>query len=170
MDVSEDPEYDNICTKYNQKIINYSNQLCRKQFLPPSRINRTRGIQDSKANKDKFYYKVKYILPKNKLFKNKLLSGNLKLDKFIKETQKNSKYCDDFIEWIPNSNIKDIIYLTNGGNSKVYFGNWNLSLNISLDSVAPKQVKVVLKSINNSDKISDLILNEVRKANPKKIK
>ena len=80
------------CVQCNQKIINYPNQLCRRQFLSPSQINRTRSIQ-------------------------KNISGNFKLDGFIKETQLNSKYCDDFIEWIPHSNLENI-NLTDGGNSK----------------------------------------------------
>ncbi|CAB5353477.1 unnamed protein product [Rhizophagus irregularis] len=118
MNVTEDPEYDNICTKCNQKIMNYPNKLCRKQFLPPR----------------------------------------------ITKTQLNSKYCDDFIEWIPSSNLENIKHLANGGSSKVYFGIWNLSSNMSLAPVIPKQVtcKVVLKSINGSDNISDLILNELK--------
>ncbi|CAB4443532.1 unnamed protein product [Rhizophagus irregularis] len=146
MNVTEDPEYDNICTKCNQKIMNYPNKLCRKQFLPP-RITSTYEIQNSGTNN--FF---------------KLLSGNLKLDEFIKETQLNSKYCDDFIEWIPSSNLENIKHLANGGSSKVYFGIWNLSSNMSLAPVVPKQVtcKVVLKSINGSDNISDLILNELK--------
>ncbi|CAB5217416.1 unnamed protein product [Rhizophagus irregularis] len=146
MNVTEDPEYDNICTKCNQKIMNYPNKLCRKQFLPP-RITSTYEIQNSGTNN--FF---------------KLLSENLKLDEFIKETQLNSKYCDDFIEWIPSSNLENIKHLANGGSSKVYFGIWNLSSNMSLAPVIPKQVtcKVVLKSINGSDNISDLILNELK--------
>ena len=80
--------------------------------------------------------------------------GNVKLDEFIKETQLNSKYCDDFVEWIPRSNLENITYLTNGGNSKVYSGTWNLLLNMSLDA------KIALKAIKDD---FDSILNEVRK-------
>lgn len=47
----------------------------------------------------------------------------------------NSKYCVDFIKWIPCSNLDNVKYLTNGGNSKVYFGTWNLLLNIPLVSI-----------------------------------
>ena len=61
-------------------------------------------------------------------------SGNLILDEFIKETQLNSKHCDDFIEWIPHSNLENIKYLTNGGNSKVYIGTWNLLLTYYLNN------------------------------------
>lgn len=87
------------------------------------------------------------------------------MDEFINETQLNSKYCDDYIEWIPRSNLENVKYLTNGGNSKVYFGTWNLMLNMSLASIVSNQLsfKVALKAINDSDNINDHILNEVRK-------
>lgn len=112
------------CTQCNRKIINYSGQFCRNQFLSTS--------QSSKNNK---------------------------LDKFIKETQKKSKYCDDYIEWIPRSNLENIKYLEDGGNSKVFFGTWNLLLNMSLASSS----NIALKAIRDSNNINDLILNEVTK-------
>ncbi|PKB92403.1 hypothetical protein RhiirA5_444822 [Rhizophagus irregularis] len=31
----------------------------------------------------------------------------------------NSKYCDDFIKWIPCSNLDNVKYLINGGNLKL---------------------------------------------------
>ena len=76
-----------------------------------------------------------------------------KLYKFITETQINSKCCDDFIEWIPRRNLENVNFLANGGNSKVYSGTWNLSLNLTSD--------VALKAIRDSDNINDDILNEV---------
>jgi hypothetical protein len=91
--------------------------------------------------------------------------GNVKLDEFIKETQLNSKYCDDLVEWIPQSNLKNIKYLTNGGNSKVYSGTWNLLSNMSLAST-----NIALKAIKDFDSnINDNILNEVRKIFFKKV-
>ena len=144
MDLLENSTY-TTCTQCDQRIINYSNQICRRQFLPPSQINKynkTRSIQI------------------NQLIDNKT-SGNIKLDEFIKETQLNSKYCDNFIEWILHSNLININYLTNGGNSKVYSGTWNLLLNISL---ASKQLtNIALKVIRDSDNINDYVLNEVKK-------
>src|SRR5688572_1264790 len=130
------------CTQCNQRIINYPNQLCRRQFLPPSQ--RTCSVVNKFENK----------------------SGNLKLDEFIRETQLNSEFCDDFIEWIPHSNIKNIKFLTNGGNSKVYCGTWSLLLTMPLTS---KQLstKIALKVIRDSD--NDCILNEVKKLQIKKI-
>ncbi|EXX74534.1 Cmk2p [Rhizophagus irregularis DAOM 197198w] len=127
------------CTQCNRKIINYSGQFCRNQFLSTSQS-----------------------------------SGNNKLDKFIKETQKKSKYCDDFIEWIPRSILENIKYLADGGNSKVFFGTWNLSLNMSLTSssniasVSPRNIalasssNIALKAIRDSNSVNDLILNEFK--------
>jgi hypothetical protein len=144
---------DTICLHCNQKIVNYSNQFCRKQFLSSqtNEYSKTRSVQINESINNK-------------------TSGNFVLDEFIKETQLNSKYCDDFIEWIPRSNLENVKYLTNGGNSKVYFGTWNLLLNLSLASIALKQIssKVALKVINDSDNINDHILNEVRKNKIKK--
>ncbi|PKC73126.1 kinase-like protein, partial [Rhizophagus irregularis] len=144
MNLLEGLEYNNICMQCNQKVINYPNQLCRRQFLSSSRINEYSEIRSVQFN-DK-------------------TSGNFKLDEFINETQLNSKYCDDFIEWIPHSNLENVKYLTNGGNSKVYFGNWNLMLNMSLASIVSNQLsfKVALKAINDSDNINDHILNELK--------
>ncbi|GBB84323.1 hypothetical protein RclHR1_10940003 [Rhizophagus clarus] len=78
-------------------------------------------------------------------------SGNIKLDEFIKETQLNSKFCDDFIEWIPYSNLENIKYLTSGGNSKIYFGNW--LYNKSLGSKS--SLNVVLKVIRVNDSLKE---------------
>lgn len=79
-------------------------------------------------------------------------SGNINLDEFIKKTQLNSKFCDDFIEWIPYSNFENIKYLTSGGNSKIYFGNW--LLNKSLASMS--SLNVVLKVIRISDSLKEV--------------
>ncbi|EXX71792.1 uncharacterized protein OCT59_022317 [Rhizophagus irregularis] len=150
MNVSEDTS----CIQCNQKLINDSIKFCRKQFLS-SQINEyseTRSVKINEVNITK------------KEFIDSKISGNSILDEFIKETQLNSKYCDDFIEWIPRSNLENIKYLTNGGNSKVYFGTWNLMLNMSLASIVSNQLssKVALKAINDSDNINDNILNELK--------
>ena len=70
MNILEDSTEESNCTtcmQCDQRIINYSNQLCRRQFLPPSQINVIKT------------------------------SGSFKLDEFIKETQLNSKHCDDLL-------------------------------------------------------------------------
>jgi hypothetical protein len=152
-----------ICMQCNQKIINYPNQLCRKQFLPA--FQRTRGIQENRVNNLKSIIN-KLRNKKENEFKNELIdsrtSGNSKLDEFINDTQLTSKYCDDFIEWIPISNLENMEFLTNGGNSKVYCGTWNL-LKMPLNS---KQLstKIALKVIRDSDDFNDYTLNEVKNA------
>jgi hypothetical protein len=160
MSVSEDTN----CVQCNQKVVNYPNQFCRSQFLLPSQIDGVRKNEINNLNISENLFKINYESPKNELTDDKT-SGNFKLDEFIKETQLNSKYCDDFIEWIPHSNLENVKYLTNGGSSKVYFGTWNLLLNTSLASIALKQISsnVALKAINDSENVNDHILNEVRK-------
>ena len=116
------------CTQCDYKVIN-SNKFCRKQFFPRLRTN----IQDNSS----------------------VNSGLDKLDEFITETQLNSEYCDDIIEWIPYKKLECVEYLTRGGNSEVYLGTWNLSLNTHLTST------VALKAIKDSDNTNDNILNEV---------
>ena len=121
------------CTQCDYKVINYTNKFCRKQFLPRPRQIKTRDIQD---------------------FKNASANSGLdKLNEFIAETQLNSKYCDDFIEWIPHKNLNNVKFLTNGGNSDVYFGTWNISSFTN---------NVVLKAIRDSNNVSGDILNEVK--------
>ena len=152
------------CMQCNQKIINYPNQLCRKQFLPA--FQRTRGIQENRVNNLKSIINKLLNKKQNKL----MTSGNSTLDEFINKTQLDSKHCDDFIEWIPLSNLENMEFLTNGGNSKVYRGIWNL-LKMPLDS---KQLstKIALKFIKDSDDINEYTLNEVKEKhnfNSKKI-
>ncbi|CAB4436008.1 unnamed protein product [Rhizophagus irregularis] len=136
MDILDDSKNTSICMQCNQRIINYSNQLCRKQFLSPSRINEYSKIRSVQINQE-----------------NKIESGNLIIDEFIKETQLNSKCCDDFIEWVSCSNLENIKYLTFGGNSKIYSGTWKLN---------QLSTNIALKVTKDSNNINDNILNELK--------
>ncbi|PKC14152.1 kinase-like protein [Rhizophagus irregularis] len=136
MDILDDSKNTSICMQCNQRIINYSNQLCRKQFLSPSRINEYSKIRSVQINQE-----------------NKIESGNLIIDEFIKETQLNSKCCDDFIEWVSCSNLENIKYLTFGGNSKIYSGTWKLN---------QLSTNIALKVTKNFNNINDNILNELK--------
>ena len=120
------------CTLCYSKVINYPSKFCRRKFLPQP-LN-TNNIQDFKNASEN--------------------SGLDKLNEFITKTQLNSKYCYDYIEWIPHINLKNVKFLTKGGNSNVYFGTWNISL-FTTTSVA-------LKATRGSDNINDDILNEVK--------
>src|SRR5687767_3229312 len=113
----------NSCIQCNREVINYSNQICRRQFLPPlqhqkNKYNRSRSIQKILRNVNNLKYIINKFKKANKFKSELTVSGNSVLDEFIKETQLNSECCDDFIEWIPHENLESIIFLTNGGNSK----------------------------------------------------
>src|ERR1051325_1450092 len=103
-----------VCTHCNLRMLNYQNQHCGRQFLT-NRSSITCNIRKSIINK----------------LEDDSIRGNSKINEFIKETQLNSKYCDDFIEWIPHSSLENIKFLTYGGNSKIYFGTWNLASKLS---------------------------------------
>ncbi|CAJ0765441.1 24454_t:CDS:2, partial [Entrophospora sp. SA101] len=81
-------------------------------------------------------------------------SGNSKVDLFIEETLKKSVGCNDFIEWIPIKRIINLHFLTSGGNSEVYGGNWMLP--------GTHSKTVVIKVLKDSKIINDRILNEFK--------
>jgi hypothetical protein len=144
-----DPIKESTCSRCNQRIISYPDQLCRRQFLFPSQ------------HQTEFNNIQTNIINKSESIGNggSRTSGNSKLDGFIKETQLNSKYCDDFIEWIPYSNLENIKFLTNGGNSKIYFGTWLLD-----SPFASKQsTKVTLKTTDDFEIRNNDIPIEVKK-------
>jgi hypothetical protein len=122
-----------ICTQCNLKILSYSgqHQICRRQFIYP-------------LSKKHFDITVDCNIQV-------VTSGNSKFDEFIKETQNNSKYCGDFIEWIPNNYLENVEDLTKEANSEIFCGNWNLT-NLT--------IPLAIKVIEGSD---EEILNEVKK-------
>jgi hypothetical protein len=129
-----------ICTHCNKrKLINYSSQPCRRKFLLSSSQIKDRSIPQISNQKNFFT-------------ENELISGNSKLDEFIKETQK-SEFCDDFVEWVSHKNLVNINYLTSGGNSKIFCGTWNVPLNTN----------IVLKAIDFNDNSNDYIPHEVKR-------
>ncbi len=104
------------------------------------------------------------------------MSGNPEIDSFIEETQAKSKYCNDFIEWIPIKKFDNVEFLTTGGYSTVYFGDWklldnngnNLDVidanvnNVNENDKSKKPSKtVIIKVLKNSSIIKDRVLNEV---------
>ncbi|CAB4435997.1 unnamed protein product [Rhizophagus irregularis] len=134
MNLSEDSKF-TICTHCNHIITSYvgQNQICLREFHSShssssqnnqknkSNVTATRSIQTNKVNK----------------YENKLIdtTGNSKLDEFIEETQNNSKYCDDFIEWIPNNYLENVNHLAKGGNSNIFCGTWNLTIPLAIKSI-----------------------------------
>ncbi|CAB5365182.1 unnamed protein product [Rhizophagus irregularis] len=132
MNLSKDSKF-TICTHCNHIITSYvgQNQICLRKFHSShssqnnqknkSNVTATRSIQTNKVNK----------------YENKLIdtTGNSKLDEFIEETQNNSKYCDDFIEWIPNNYLENVNHLAKGGNSNIFCGTWNLTIPLAIKSI-----------------------------------
>src|SRR5438046_128089 len=100
----------------------------------------------------------------------KWTSGNNDIDKFIQDTQL-SAHNDDkvskVLEWIPYGRFYDITYIAKGEFGKVCKANW-IDGNISCwDSVnqnwerKDQNMFVILKSLNNSKKITLEFMNEV---------
>ncbi|CAG8791245.1 13343_t:CDS:1, partial [Gigaspora rosea] len=51
-------------------------------------------------------------------------SGNQKIDEIIKETQMNSKFAIDFVEWIPYEQFEQIEKIKKGGFGIIYSAVW----------------------------------------------
>jgi hypothetical protein len=100
-------------------------------------------------------------------------SGNLAIDKFIKDTMHKPKYNDfigryTFIEWVSFDKFTDIKEIGEGGFAKVYSAIWidgpsmyHKNYDGSYQKEKPKPMKVALKRLNGSQNISEKYLNEV---------
>ncbi|CAG8707366.1 45925_t:CDS:2, partial [Gigaspora margarita] len=51
-------------------------------------------------------------------------SGNQQIDEIIKETQMNSKFAIDFVEWIPYEQLEQIEIINHGGFGTIYSAVW----------------------------------------------
>lgn len=121
----------------------------------------------------------------------KWTSGNLIIDKFIREAQSKARNHGEVIEWILYENLRNIKYLTQGGFSTIYKAIWldgyilrlnhdkqkwerklekvdyldykNEKNNIDLPLKEDEKygLHVVLKNLNNSLNINEDFLNEV---------
>ncbi|CAB4431324.1 unnamed protein product [Rhizophagus irregularis] len=94
-------------------------------------------------------------------------SGNEDIDEFIQQSQLNAVHHKKYLEWIPFENIKNITYITRGGFGKVYSANWAKGFILYWDIEGQKwerisNVKVALKSLNNSSRISTDFLDEIK--------
>ncbi|EXX57451.1 hypothetical protein RirG_207020 [Rhizophagus irregularis DAOM 197198w] len=93
-------------------------------------------------------------------------SGNKDIDKFIKQSQLNAVYYLRYLEWIPFENFKDVTYITRGGFGKIYSADlpegyikyWDIE---NQKWKRDSNIKVALKSLDNSSCISTEFLNEV---------
>jgi len=93
-------------------------------------------------------------------------SGNKNVDEFIQQSQLNSLYFLNCIEWIPFEKFQNVTYITKGGFGKIYSAEWPEGHIMYWDIEKQKwkrrtNYKVALKSLNNSSDISADFLNEV---------
>jgi hypothetical protein len=79
-------------------------------------------------------------------------SGNDEIDNFILKVQRNTKHCDDNLQWIPYNKFKDIKQIGEGGFAKIYSAIWSDELN------SKGQIKVALKKLKSS---TEDFINEV---------
>ncbi|RGB26901.1 kinase-like domain-containing protein [Rhizophagus diaphanus] len=101
-----------------------------------------------------------------KNFKN-WTSGNKDIDEFIQQSQLNAVYYLRYLEWIPFENFKDVTYITRGGFGKIYLADWPEGFIHYWDIKKQKwnrisNIKVALKSLDNSSCISTEFLNEIK--------
>ncbi len=99
-------------------------------------------------------------------------SGNPDIDKFIRDTMhnvRNVKY-PEFLEWVPFDKFIEVEEIGEGGFAKVYTATWmdgplyerlEKQSNGSWNKLDPQPMKVALKRLNGSQKMSNEYLNEV---------
>ncbi|CAG8564955.1 9874_t:CDS:2 [Dentiscutata erythropus] len=90
-------------------------------------------------------------------------SGNENIDEFIKYTKSNKKHCDDFIEWIPYSDIEiNNDPIVKGGFSKIFIGKWH-PIKQDYGVVDDKElINIALKVLNGSKNLGPTFLNEFK--------
>ncbi|CAB4431329.1 unnamed protein product [Rhizophagus irregularis] len=94
-------------------------------------------------------------------------SGNKNIDEFIQQSQLNAVHYKKYFEWIPFENFKDIVYITRGGFGKIYSAEWPEGYIEYWDIKNQKwkrisDIKIALKSLDNSSSISAEFLNEIK--------
>ncbi|GBC09596.1 hypothetical protein RclHR1_00090030 [Rhizophagus clarus] len=94
-------------------------------------------------------------------------SGNKNIDELIQHSQLNALFSLKCLEWIPFEKFENVTYLTRGGFSKIYTAKWPEG-NIEYWDIENQEwnrlpnVKVALKSLDNSSNISNEFLNEIK--------
>ena len=86
--------------------------------------------------------------------------GSEELAKFLYECKLNVNDDDEYIQWIPFNEFKNIRYLAKGGFGEVHRATWINYYNLIEDKYEDK--RVVLKRIYNSNNTTSDILNEVK--------
>ena len=95
-------------------------------------------------------------------------SGNKDIDELIQYSQLNATYCFNCLEWIPYENFQNITFVAKGGFGKIYSAYWAEGKVSHWDIENQmwekfSELKVALKSLDNSSDISTDFLNEVIK-------
>ncbi|GBC36046.2 kinase-like domain-containing protein [Rhizophagus irregularis DAOM 181602=DAOM 197198] len=94
-------------------------------------------------------------------------SGNKDIDKVIQESQLNAVHFKKFLEWIPFEKFQNITYVAKGGFGKIYSAEWPEGISEYWDIENQKwhkitDLKVALKSLDNSSDICSDFLNEIK--------
>ena len=102
-----------------------------------------------------------------KNFKN-WTSGNKNIDEFIQQSQLNTLSWMSCLEWVPFEKFQNVTYITKGGFGKIYSAEWPEGFIWYWDIENQEwkryaDIKVALKSLDNSSDISADFLNEVMK-------
>ena len=92
-------------------------------------------------------------------------SENKDIDEFIQQAQLNALCFIKYLEWIPFEKFQNITYITKGGFGKIYSAEWPEGFIGNWDIENQKwnryDVKVALKSLDNSSNISSDFFDEV---------
>ncbi|GES72878.1 kinase-like domain-containing protein [Rhizophagus clarus] len=177
----------NISTSYEKNSeANYTCQVFMFNNLPkPVNSSIIISYLEETKNKENDHFNNKICTYCNKPFIEKLwckecdpycmiegwTSGNLNVDKFIKDSIYNAGQRLDhkFLEWIPFNRFTNIEKVGEGGFAKVYSATWidgkseYEKLNDgSWKKLKPKPIKVALKKLGRSHIISNKYLNELK--------
>ncbi|CAG8511453.1 615_t:CDS:2 [Diversispora eburnea] len=90
-------------------------------------------------------------------------SGNINIDRFIKETQSpNNRTGDPHLIWAPFEEFKDVEKIGQGGFSQIFKATWKINKGISDKGTVKRSSKreIVLKVLNNSQNVDTEFLNE----------
>jgi hypothetical protein len=95
-------------------------------------------------------------------------SGNKNIDELIQHSQLNAVHYTKCLEWIPFEKFQNVTYITRGGFGKIYSAIWPEGYIHHWDIENQEwsrysNLKVALKSLDNSSDISADFLNEVIK-------
>ncbi|CAB4481638.1 kinase-like protein [Rhizophagus irregularis] len=100
--------------------------------------------------------------------KEKWTTGNTALDNFIIYTQEISPDYETYLEWIPYEKFTDIKEISKGGFSTIYEAIWTEGPKRNFDTSNRQwcrigNIKVIMKSLHDSQQITEDFLNEIKK-------